>query len=252
MLVFLDGHVAAGAFALFQQVHVAIRRFLAGVGVELPAAGIGAGALVGVAVVEVAREQAAPGIGDAQRAMHEDLKLHVRTFLADLGDLVEREFARKNDAADAELFPEPHCRVVDGVGLHRKVDGHVGPGLANHVDQARVGHDQRVRLEGDDRRHVRQVGFDFGVVRKDVADDVEPLAQAVRVFDADAQRNFIAEAVVAHAQAVARLAGIHRIGAEGERGFQHGLRAGGGQQFGLAYFGVFQAELPDHATGCVV
>lgn len=51
---------------------------------------------------------------------------------------------------------------------------------------------------------------------------------SVRVFDADSQSGFVAEAVVVHAQAEARLAGTHRIGAEGGRRFQHGFRAGGG------------------------
>jgi hypothetical protein len=54
----------------------------------------------------------------------------------------------------------------------------------------------------------------------------------VRIVDADAERDFIAKTVVAGAQAVARLAGIDRVGAEGEGGFQHGLRTGRREKFG--------------------
>jgi hypothetical protein len=47
-----------------------------------------------------------------------------------------------------------------------------------------------------------------------------------------AQRFQLAELVVAHAQAVARLAGVDGVGAEGEGGAHHRQRTGGGEQFG--------------------
>lgn len=78
VFVFLDGQVVAGTLFHFQQIHVAIRRDSGGFGVVFPAAGIGAGALVGVAVVDVAGKQAAAGVGDAQCAMDEDFQFHVR------------------------------------------------------------------------------------------------------------------------------------------------------------------------------
>ena len=49
----------------------------------VPAAGVGAGALVGVAVVEVAAEQAPARVRNAQRAVHKHFQLHVGAFLAD-------------------------------------------------------------------------------------------------------------------------------------------------------------------------
>ena len=90
VLVFLDRHQFAGALLLFEQ------DFLIAGGMQLviPAAGIGATALVRVAMVEVAGEQAAAGVGDAQRAMDEDLEFDVRALLADFSDFVERQLAR--------------------------------------------------------------------------------------------------------------------------------------------------------------
>jgi hypothetical protein len=54
-------------------------------------------------MVEVAGKQAAARVGDAQRAMHEDLEFDVRAFLANLGDFVERQLARQDDPAIPSL-----------------------------------------------------------------------------------------------------------------------------------------------------
>ena len=113
----------------------------------VPAAGVGAHALVGVAVVEVAGEQTAPGVGDAQRAVHEHLQFDVGAGLADLPDLLQGEFAREDDAPYPLRLPEAHAGVVHGVGLHRQVDGHIGPALAHQQDQAGIGHDQGIRTQ---------------------------------------------------------------------------------------------------------
>ena len=96
------------------------------------------GSDVGVAAVEVARQQAAARVGDAQRAVHEDFQLDVRAFLADALDLVEAEFARQDDALHAHLLPELHRGEVGRVGLHREVDGHVRPLLEQprHIQRA--------------------------------------------------------------------------------------------------------------------
>ena len=102
--------------------------------------------------------------------------------------------------------------------MHR----HIRPAFANKIDQAGVGHDQRVGLERNDRRHVGQIGAYLGVVRQHVADEVEVLAAAVRFGNGFAQRFQLAEFVVAHAQAVARLTGINGIGAKGKGSSHHG------------------------------
>ncbi len=201
--------------------------FIGAIHLVIPAAGIGAGALVRIAVVEVAGQQAASGIGDAQRAVDEYFEFDVRALLAYLFDLVQRQFARQDHARQAERFPEFHRRVVDGVGLHRKMDRHFRPAFAHHRDQAGVGHDQRVRLHGDDRLHVRHVGLHLGVVRHQVAGDEQFLAQCVCFLNADAQL-FQFEFVVARTQRVARLSGVHRIRAEGVGG-AHLVEGAGGQ-----------------------
>ena len=61
---------------------------LRGLGAVLPAAGVGAGALVGVAAVEVAAQQAAARVGDAQRTVHEHLELDFGALVADGIDFV--------------------------------------------------------------------------------------------------------------------------------------------------------------------
>ena len=97
VLVFLDRHQFAGALLLFKQpdcacraVHVAAGIFLAGSYLVIPAAGVGAGALIRVAPVKVTGKQAAPRIGHAQGAVDKDFELDVRAFLADFGDFIER------------------------------------------------------------------------------------------------------------------------------------------------------------------
>ena len=237
VLVFLNRHQFARALLFLEQdFRVAIHELHRLLGwrmhLVVPAAGIGAGALVGITVVEVAGEQAAAGVGNAQGAMDEDFEFDVRALLADFGDLVERQFARQDDAGEPQLFPETHGRPVHRIRLHRQMDGLLGPGFADHVDQAGVGHDQGVRLQRDDRRHVGQVGGQLGVVREDVADDKKLLAAGMRFGNSVAEFFQRAELVVAHAQAVARLAGVDRIGAKIEGRAHHVERAGGGEQFG--------------------
>ena len=74
--------------------HIAIVAGVAGiVNLVIPATGIGTGALVGVAVVEVARQQAAPGVGNAQRAMDKHFDFHVRAFLTDFRHFVQTQLA---------------------------------------------------------------------------------------------------------------------------------------------------------------
>jgi hypothetical protein len=84
---------------------------VAGVGVQarhrrvvVPAAGVGAGALVGVAPVEVATEQAAPAVGNAQCAVDEYFQLYIGAFLADFFYLVQAQFARQDDALQRPPF----------------------------------------------------------------------------------------------------------------------------------------------------
>jgi len=112
------------------------------------------------------------------------------------------------------------------------MNGLLRPGLAYHVDEARVGHDHCVWFEGNDRRHVGKVGGQLGIVWKDVADDEKLLAAGMGFGDAVAQFFQCSEFVIAHAQAVAWLSGIDCIGTKIKGGAHHVERAGGGEKFG--------------------
>ena len=97
--VLLDRKVFAGAFFLHQRV--------------VPAARLRARAVVGVAPGHVLRDQAAAGVRNAHRAVHERLDLQLlRRFRADLRDLVDGQLAREHDALRALLRPEIRGLVV--------------------------------------------------------------------------------------------------------------------------------------------
>ncbi|MNJ30470.1 hypothetical protein D3C77_250690 [compost metagenome] len=69
-------------------------------------------------------------------------------------------------------------------------------------------------------------------MRGDVDHHIKTLALGLGFLDAEGEVGVV-EFVVAHAQAVARLAGIHRVGAVG-KGVAHVLQgAGRGEQFGF-------------------
>ena len=162
--------------------------------------------------------------------MDEHLQLHGRNLLADFGDFFQRQFPRQDDPAQALLLPELDTRPVHRVGLHREVNRHLREVPAHQHDQAGVGHDQRIRRHGDHGRQILEEGLELGVVRRDVDHHIEALALGLRFTNAEGQVGVI-EFVIAHAQAVARLAGVHGIGAIGE-GITHVFQgAGGGEQF---------------------
>ncbi len=169
----------------------------------------------------------------------------LKTFLKDLAPVIEM-------APDALIMSDPGLimlvrRHFPDMPIHLSVQAntvnwasvqfwqHQGVARvmpAHQHDQARVGHDQRIRRHFDHRCQVFEKGLELGVVRGDVDDHVETLAQGMGLLDAQRQIGMV-EFVVAHPQAVARLAGIDRIGTIGE-GVAHGLEgAGRGQQFGL-------------------
>ena len=212
----------------------ALAFFDGAVGFVLPAAGVGAHTLVGVAVVEVAGEQAAAGVGHAQRAVNEDFQFHFRAALADFFDFFERELTREDDAADAVALPEFDRRPVDGVRLHGKVNRQLGIGLFDDHNQARVGHDERVRAGGNGGREVAQGGVELVVVRLRIDSEVELFAQRVRLADAVFQV-VVGEFVAAHAQGIARRARVNGIRAVSE-GIAHGFHgAGGGKEFDVSH-----------------
>ena len=163
--------------------------------------------------------------------MHKHFKLHVWALLANFFNLVKAEFARQDDALHAHVLPKLHRRPVDGVGLHREVNVHLGPLLAHHHDEARVGHDEGVGLHRDDGFDVTYIGAHLVVVRQQVAGQKELFATRMGFGNADA--NLLkAELVVARAQAVTGLAGIHGVCAEVVSGAHFVERTCGEQELG--------------------
>ena len=109
------------------------------------------------------------------------------------------------------------------------MDWHLGPGLTHLHDETGVGHDQRIRPQGNDGGHVVKEGLQLGPMRHDVGDEIEGRADGMGAVHAFGQHGQVAEVVVAHPQAVTRLAGINGGGAEGQGGVQHGQRTGRGE-----------------------
>jgi hypothetical protein len=56
--------------------------------------------------------------------------------LADFFDLVKRQYTRQDQARQSHAVPDLDVGSVDGVGLHRQVDGQLRPLVAHHHDQA--------------------------------------------------------------------------------------------------------------------
>ncbi|MOA31622.1 hypothetical protein D3C78_1527900 [compost metagenome] len=104
--------------------------------------------------------------------------------------------------------------------------------LANQHDQAWIGHDQRIRPHRQNRFQIGEEGLQLGVVRGDVDHHVQLLSERVGLGDAGGEVGVV-EFIVAHPQAVARLAGVDGIGTIGEGVAQAFQRAGGGKQFGF-------------------
>ena len=192
-----------------------------------PATGIGAGALVGIAMVEVAREQTTAGVGDAQRTMHEHLQRDIRAGVTNLRNLRKRQFSRQDHARHALLLPEAHSGGIRGVGLHRQVNFQFRPTLTHQHDQPWIGHDQRIRRQLRHGRHIVKEGPQLGAMGHDVGGQVETPTLCVGQRDAGGQIVEI-KIVVAHPKAVTRHAGIHRIGPVGQRITEVLQRAGGG------------------------
>ncbi len=163
--------------------------------------------------------------------MDENFQFHVGYMLANLFDFFQRQLARQDDAAQTLLAPEFDTGPVDRIGLHRQMNRHMGEVFAHQHDQPRVGHDQRIRVHGYHRLQILEEGAQLGVVRGYIDHHVKTLALGLGLFDANSQVGVV-EFVVAHPQAVARLACVHRVGAIG-KGVTHVFQgAGRGEEFG--------------------
>ncbi len=68
-------------------------------------------------------------------------------------------------------------------------------------------------------------------MRHDVADHIELATAGMRQVNALGEVFQLAKIIVAHAQRIARLAGVNRGGAKIQRGARHFQRACGGEEF---------------------
>ena len=194
-----------------QKLGIACIAFSGVVNLVVPTAGVGAGALVGVAMVEIAGEQAAAGVGDTQCAVNEDFEFDVGAFLADFGDFFHAQFARQNNALNADVLPEFHAPVVGGVCLYGQVNRHFRPFFAHSHNQTRIRHNQRVGFHGNQGLHIGNKGFEFGVVRQRIDGQEEFFVALVRFFNALLEDVEFGKFVVAGAQGVTRAAGVNGI-----------------------------------------
>ena len=134
-------------------------------------------------------------LGAWAMAVNEHFEFDVGTLLANFLDLVEGELAGQDDSLYALALPESYCRIIDGIGLHRKMDWHLRPPLFHHHDQARICHDQRIRAQFNHGFQIADEGPDLAVMRHQVCSEVEFLAERVRFPDADLEI-FILENII--------------------------------------------------------
>ena len=143
--------------------------------------------------------------------MNEDFEFDVGTFLADFGDFFHAQFARQNNALDADVLPEFHAPVVGGVCLNGQVDRHFRPFFAHGHDQTWIRHNQRVGFHGNQGFHIGNEGFEFGVVRQRVDGQEEFFVALVRFFNTLLEDVEFGKFVVAGAQGVTRAAGVNGV-----------------------------------------
>ncbi len=255
MLVLHHRHHAIGVFALPQQQWLRsgariIGRdrlgtdltglvLLARHQVVLPATGVGACPLVGVPVVHVSGQQTAPGVGNAQRAVHKHFKFHLGAFAANVLDLLQRQLTGENHSAQALAAPELDGREIGGVGLHGQVDFSVWPAVPNEHDHPGIGHDERIGIRLHDRHQVVDKPTHLVVVRCDVAGHVKFAPARVGLRDALGQA-VECEVVVANPQAVPGLAGVHGVRPISKCMAHAAVGARRGEQFGPKVHGGFR------------
>ena len=111
------------------------------------------------------------------------------------------------------------------------MDRHIGPAFADHHDQSRIRHDQRIGLHVDDRFHIFEVTADLEVVRGDVAGDVEFFAQLVCFGDRIRHDIQFVEFVFPYTETVTGLSRVDGIRPEGVSVLHGFTGSGWGKQF---------------------
>ena len=181
------GKQVAAAFVLLGAQNV-LRPLLLGDAV-FPAAGLGAAPLVRAAACIIGGQQAAARVGDAHRAVDEDLQLQLgRRVSADEVDFLQRQLARQHNPPKALPIPEAAGGRVDDRRLRGQMQHRLRVNAADDLRHARVRHDEGVRpcvaQRGDAGREQRQLA----VARHRVERDVQLRAAPVRVVRALRER----------------------------------------------------------------
>ena len=230
-------HVEAGEILRAEQVAAVAERHLFAVGNEIvgQAAGLGAFAAVGGAAAERFAGEALAGVGDAERAVDEDLERqrHLGGGLGgvDLRDVGERIFAGEHDELRAELAGELHAGGAGDRHLRGAVDRKIRRERADQPADADVLHDGGVDAGGDDGAQVvLGVGGQFVGEDERVERHVAAHAAAVEKFH---QRGQVGrrEILRAHPGVEALEAEVDRVGAVLDGGAGAFPVAGGREQF---------------------
>ena len=211
------GQVLAGALLLHQRV--------------LPAAGLRALALVGVAARQVVAQHAAPGVRRAHRAVHEGLDLQRLGRVApDAAHVLHIQLAGEHHALDAVAVPERGGAPVERVGLRGQVQREARRDLPADLHRGGVGHDGGVHADALERDRVLRKGVQIAVVEVGVHGHVQRFTAGMDGIHRAAQRVGVKIARIG-AQAEAAAAHVHRVRAEAQRGLQLAGPARRGEQF---------------------
>ena len=146
----------------------------------LQAAGLRAHAAVAAAAADEAGHVALAGVAEAERPVHEDLRLH-GAVLRDEADLLEAQLARQYDALHAELGRGLHAREVVDAHLRARVQRDVRQGAADHRGEAQILQDQPVHADGVGQAGRLQRGVHLPVVDEGVERQVDLAAADMAV-----------------------------------------------------------------------
>ncbi len=127
-----------------------------------PPAGLRTQAAVRRLSAEIARKKAEPRFADAQRAVHEDLKL-ARGARLDVLHLGKAELPREHDPRYARAAHGVGCARARDVHLGGRMDAEPGKVGARHVEHAEILDDESVRPDlveiGEEAEHAFRFAF---------------------------------------------------------------------------------------------
>ncbi len=95
-----------------------------------------------------------------------------RRFCAQLGDFLERHFARQHHARRAHIGINARGGEIQAVRLRAYVNGQMRAGFANGRNRAQIGHDDRVRAERLERLRIVRKRFNIAIVGECIDRDI--------------------------------------------------------------------------------